>query len=136
MADFSAANLWPYQVKYYTELGAKYAFIDIVKRWVLGIDTALLDWLFGCGAVTNEDMGLVSTDPNNPNKLTFGKIMKKAAIVLKKPKLIAQTAVWMGRALHMKQTALALPKEYDPEKVRRWQQKYLAARRPSADRTK
>lgn len=136
MTDYSAANLWPYQVKYYTELGAKYAFIDIVKRWVLGIDTALLDWLFGCGAVTNEDMGLVSTDPNNPNKLTFGKIMKKAAIVLKKPKLIAQTAVWMGRALHVKQTALALPKEYDPEKVRRWQQKYLAARRPSADRTK
>ncbi len=129
MTDFSAANLWPYQVKYYTELGAKYAFIDIVKRWVLGIDTALLDWLFGCGAVTNEDMGLVSTDPNNPNKLTAGKILKKVAIVLKKPKLIAQTALWMRRALHVKRTALALPQVYNRNKVRAWQQKYLSALR-------
>ena len=99
ITDFSAAHLWGYQVRYYAELGAKYAFIDIVKRWVLGIDTDLLNWLFGCGAVTNEDMGLVSTDPDNPNKLTAGKILKKAAIVLQKPKLIAQTAVWMRRAV-------------------------------------
>ncbi len=129
MTAFSAAELWPYQVKYYTELGAKYAFIDIVKRWVLGIDTALLDWLFGCGAVTNEDMGLVSTDPDNPNKLTVGKILKKVAVVMQKPKLIAQTAIWMRRAVHVKRTALALPKTYDPAKVRAWQKKYLAARR-------
>ena len=128
-ADFSAANLWPYQVKYYTELGTKYAFIDIVKRWVLGIDTDLLNWLFGCGAVTNEDMGLVSTDPNNPNKLTAGKVLKKVAVVLQKPKLIAQTAIWMRRALHVKHVALALPKSYDLAKVQTWQKQYLAALR-------
>ncbi len=127
MTDFSAANLWPYQVKYYTELGAKYAFVDVVKRWVLGIDTELLNWLFGCGAVTNEDMGLVSTDPNNPNKLTAGKILKKAAIVLQKPKLIAQTALWMRRALHVRRVASALPTVYDPAKVQAWQEKYHAA---------
>ena len=124
MTDFSAANLWPYQVKYYAELGAKYAFVDIVKRWVLGIDVELLNWLFGCGAVTNEDMGLVSTDPDNPNKLTFGKILKKAVIVLKKPKLVAQTAVWMGRAVHVKRVAAAIPKTYEAAKVRAWQKRY------------
>ena len=126
ITTFSAAKLWPYQVKYYTELGAKYAFIDIVKRWVLGIDVELLNWLFGCGAVTKEDMTLVSTDPDNPNKLTTGKIIKKAAIVLKRPQLVAQTGVWMLKALHAKRTALAIPKQYDPVKVAAWQQQYAA----------
>ena len=124
ITDFSAANLWGYQVRYYAELGAKYAFVDIVKRWVLGIDTDLLDWLFGCGAVTNEDMGLVSTDPDNPNKLTAGKILKKTAIVLQKPKLIAQTALWMRRALHAKRVANAIPQTYALSKVQSWQRRY------------
>ena len=124
VTDFTAANLWGWQVRYYRELGARYVFVDLVKRWVLNIDVDLLNWLFGCGAVTNEDMGLVSTDPDNPNKLTAGKILKKVAIVLKKPAVIRQTAVWMLRAAKAKKIALSLPEQYDAAKVDAWQKKY------------
>lgn len=126
VTDFTAANLWDWQVKYYHELGARYVFVDLVKRWVLNIDVDLLNWLFGCGAVTNEDMGLVSTDPDNPNKLTAGKILKKAAIVLQKPAVIRQTAVWMLRAAKAKKTALAIPQRYDKQKVDAWLRRYDA----------
>lgn len=126
ITDFSAKNLWQYQVKYYNEMGAGYTFVDIVKRWVLNIDVNLLNWLFGCGAVTNEDMGLVSTDPDNPYKLTVGKILKKVAIVLKKPAIISQTGKWMLRGVKAKKTALAIPAEYDIDKVSKWQKKYNA----------
>ncbi len=126
VTDFTAANLWGWQVKYYSELGARYVFVDLVKRWVLNIDVDLLNWLFGCGAVTNEDMGLVSTDPDNPNKLTVGKILKKVAIVLQKPAVIRQTAVWMLRAAKAKKTALAVPKVYDSAKVDAWLRRYDA----------
>ena len=124
VTDFTAANLWGWQVRYYQELGAKYAFVDLVKRWVLGIDVDLLNWLFGCGAVTNEDMGLVSTDPDNPHKLTPFMILKKAAIVLKKPEVVRQTAVWMLRAARAKQIAQAIPQVYDKAKIDKWRETY------------
>ena len=124
LTRFPAKALWPWQVRYYKELGARYAFVDIVKRWVLNIDVDLLNWLFGCGAVTNEDMGLVSTDPNNPNILTAGKILKKAAIVLQRPKILAETGKWMARAAHAKAVANAIPPVYDEAAVAAWQKRY------------
>ena len=126
VTDFTAANLWGWQVRYYKELGARYAFVDLVKRWVLNIDVELLNWLFGCGAVTNEDMGLVSTDPDNPYKLTAGKVLQKLAIVLQKPAVIQQTAFRMLRAAHAKRVANAIPPVYDRAKIDRWLQQYNA----------
>ncbi len=126
ITHFTAAALWPWQVRYYEELGARYLFVDVVKRWVLNIDVDLLNWLFGCGAVTNEDMGLVSTDPDNPYRLTVGKILKKAAIVLQKPKILTETAKWMLKAVNAKRTALAIPKTYDAAAVARWRKQYDA----------
>lgn len=124
ITHFTAAALWPWQVRYYEELGARYLFVDVVKRWVLNIDVDLLNWLFSCGAVTNEDMGLVSTDPDNPYRLTVGKLLKKAAIVLQKPKILTETAKWMLKAVHAKQTALAIPKVFNPVAVARWRKRY------------
>ena len=126
VTDFTAANLWGWQVRYYKELGARYAFVDLVKRWVLNIDVELLNWLFGCGAVTNEDMGLVSTDPDNPYKLTAGKVLQKLAIVLQKPAVIQHTAFRMLRAAHAKRVANAIPPVYDRAKIDRWLQQYNA----------
>ena len=124
VTDFTAANLWGWQVRYYKELGARYAFVDMVKRWVLNIDVDLLNWLFGCGAVTNEDMCLVSTDPDNPYRLTAGNIAKKVAIVLQKPAVIRQTAFRMLRAANAKRTANAIPPTYDRAKIDRWLRRY------------
>ena len=132
VTDFTAANLWGWQVRYYKELGARYVFVDMVKRWVLGIDVDLLNWLFGCGAVTNEDMGLVSTDPDNSYRLTPGKLLRKAAIVLQKPALIRQTAAHMLRAAAAKRTAGSIPTTYDRVKIDRWLRRYNAFFAPNA----
>ena len=54
----------------------------------------------------------------------IGKILKKVAIVLKKPAVIRQTAVWMLRAAKAKKIALSLPEQYDEAAVGAWQDKY------------
>lgn len=124
LTRFPAKALWPWQVRYYQTLGARYAFVDIVKRWVLNIDVDLLNWLFGCGAVSNEDMGLVSTDPDNPHRLSVSNILKKAAIVLKRPRILTQTGRWMARAAYAKAVAKAIPPVYDEKKIAAWQRRY------------
>lgn len=124
LKHFTARNLWEYQVKYYKELGARYAFVDVVKRWLLGIDVELLNWLFGCGAVTDEDMGLVSTDNSEKAKLKITDIMKKAAIILGRPEVIKQSASWMSKALLLRIVASKIPVQYDEKKINEWQENY------------
>ena len=122
--DFTAANLWGYQVKYFDELGADYVFIDVVKRWALNINPKEINWLFGCGAVTNDDMALLSTDTENPVKLGVGDILKKVGILLKNPRLIGQAIKWLLRGLRAKSVANGMPEKYDIRKVQKWQKKY------------
>lgn len=124
VTDFTAENLWGYQVKYFDELGADYVFIDVVKRWALNINPKEINWLFGCGAVTNDDMALLSTDAENPVKLGVGDILKKVGILLKNPRLIGQAIKWLLRGLRAKGVANDMPKKYDIRKVQKWQKKY------------
>jgi hypothetical protein len=122
--DFTAKSLWGYQVKYFDELGADYVLIDVVKRWALNINPKEINWLFGCGAVTNDDMALLSTDTENPVKLGVGDILKKVGILLKNPRLIGQAIKWLIRGLRAKSVANGMPEKYDIRKVQKWQKKY------------
>ena len=125
LKSFEKAELWPYQVRYFREVGARFAFVDVVKRWLLGIDTGLLDWLFGCGAVTDEDMGMVSTEGGKG--ISPGQILKKIAILFKKPEIIAQSAKWLGRAVRLKRAAMSIPENFDEVAVVRWRNNYEKA---------
>ena len=124
LTHFSARNLWEYQLKYYKELGSRYAFVDKVKDLLLGIDTDDLNWLFGCGAVTDEDMGLVSTDNSGGPKISPVDIIKKAGILFSRPEVIAHCGAKMGRAAMLKAAAGAIPEEYNEVKIASWQRRY------------
>jgi len=121
---FTAKNLWGYQVEYYNKLGAVYTLIDIAKRWALGVDPALIDWLFGCGVVTSEDMKLLSTDSENQASLSVLDILKKVAILFRRPKLIGEAVAAVARAAKGLLVAKQIPKKYNEKKVREWQEKY------------
>jgi flavin-dependent dehydrogenase len=121
---FDAKDLWGYQVKYFEQLGAVYTLVDVVKRWALNINPDEINWLFGCGAVTNEDMALLSTDTENPVKLTLGDILKKVGILLKNGHLIGQAIKWVLKGVGAMNVAKKLPKKYNIKKVQKWQNKY------------
>lgn len=122
--DFSAKELWGYELKFIEKLGADYMFIDIIKRWALNINPAMINWLFGCGAVTNDDMALLSTDSENPVKLSALDVLKKALIILRKPSLVCQAVKWLLKALGGKRIAKRIPKKYNRGKVVGWAKKY------------
>lgn len=69
-------------------------------------------------------MGLVSTEKDNPNKLTASKIIKKVFIILKKPGIIFETAKWMIKGIKAKKLALKIPENYEAKKVGKWIDKY------------
>lgn len=121
---YSAATLWPYQVAYYKALGAKYSFVDILKRWVLFLNPADLNWLFACGAVTPEDMLLVSTAKGKGLPFTPMELVRKVKILLCRPDIIGGAVATLLRGVLCMLTAKIIPKEYDTILVDLWQKLY------------
>ena len=124
LRHFTARNLWEYQTGYYKELGAGYAFVDVVRRLLLGIDVEKLNWLFGCGAVTDEDMGMVSTESLKSFALSPLEAAGRARTLFKRPDVIAEAAGWMKKAAELKLAAKSIPEDYDEERIAAWQKKY------------
>lgn len=122
----TAENLWKYQVAFYKKLGALYAAIDVAKRWALNLDPKVINWLFGCGVVTSDDMKLLSTDENNKAGLSAADILKKILILLSKPSLIIGLFKTLGRAVKALLIALKIPGKYNEKKIDKWQKKYEA----------
>ena len=122
-----AKDLWPYQVAYYKELGNIYYAIDLAKRWVLTQTPETVNYLLGCGAVTNEDMKLLSTDSSGESqnyKITPADIVRRIKLITAVDGLIPGLFGAVGTAGHGLLIALRMPKKYNARKVRRWQKKY------------
>ncbi|MBQ6445513.1 MAG: NAD(P)/FAD-dependent oxidoreductase [Clostridia bacterium] len=124
---FRAKDLWPYQVAYFKELGNIYYAIDLAKRWVLTQTPETVNYLLGCGAVTNEDMKLLSTDSSGESqnyKITLPDIVRRIKLITAVDGLIPGLFGALGTAGHGLVIALRMPKKYKARKVRKWQKKY------------
>jgi flavin-dependent dehydrogenase len=124
-----AKELWPYQVAYFKELGNIYYAIDLAKRWVLTQTPETVNYLLGCGAVTNEDMKLLSTDSSGESqnyKITPADIVRRIRLITAVDGLIPGLFGALGTAGHGLLIALRMPKKYNARRVRKWQKKYDA----------
>lgn len=120
----SAANLWPYQVKFMQEIGASYTFIDVLKRWAINIPSKQVNWVFASGAITESDLSMISTEKDPSGKPGSIGIVKKAILLLKNPRLIGLAAGCLFRASHAKSIASKIPDSYDISKISKWKDKY------------
>ncbi|MDE7373426.1 MAG: NAD(P)/FAD-dependent oxidoreductase [Clostridia bacterium] len=118
--EFTAAAMWKFYVKYMHELGASFAFIDVVKRWALSLKAKRLDWLFGSGVVTKEDLSLVSTEGGGKLKIRA----KTVFLILMHPIFLCSALKQVVRALRASKCAKKIPKMYDFKKLAKWQKKY------------
>ncbi len=120
--DFSAAKLYGYQRAFWEKFGYDYTFIDVIKRWALALPEKEVNWAFGCGLVTDEDMALLSTDENQKG-MGVGTIISKIGIALKNFPLVRQAIKYAVRGLRAKSYAKKIPKTYDPIRLKKWADK-------------
>ena len=124
---YTAKQLWPYQVAYYKALGNVYIAVDLLKRWALTQTPETVNYLLGCGAVTSEDMKLLSTDESGESqdfKITLPDIVRRARLITACDGLIAGVLGAAVHAGHGLLIATRMPKKYNARKVRKWQKKY------------
>ncbi len=121
---YTAKNLWNYETAYFKALGKDYILIDVLKRWAFHLEAGTVDWAFGCGIVTNEDMALVTTDENAKIDLSIRDILRRLRILFSNKPFIRDTIHWVIRALKARRIAQSIPKSYRRSSVRRWSKKY------------
>lgn len=125
ITDFSAKNTWGFFHRYMTELGADFAFVDVLKRWALALDPKTIDWVFGGGLIEKEDLALVTTDTGDSKpKIPAKSIVKKVFILLGHLPLVCKAVNCVVKSLKAKNIAKKIPAVYDEKKISKWQRKY------------
>ncbi len=126
--DFSAASLWEFEKRYMKEIGAGFAFIDVLKRWALDLDPKKIDWVFGGGLIEKSDLALVSTDTSGEKpKIPAKSILKKICLLLGKPSLTCGALGCLIKAAKAKKIAAKIPGKYDLKKIAKWAKRYEKA---------
>ena len=123
--EFTANNTWGFYRKYMTELGADFAFVDVLKRWALSLDPKTIDWVFGGGLIEKSDLALVTTDTSGQKpKMSAKSIFKKIFLLLGHFGLVCKAVGCLLRSLKAKRIAKSIPKKYDIRKINKWTKKY------------
>jgi flavin-dependent dehydrogenase len=114
-------NLWKYQVSFYEESGAKNTGIDVLKRWMISIDSKDLDFFFESG-ILNREMLAAGGGGNKPKitpKLALNILLKGA----RHPALLAKLFADLTKMKKATAVAQSIPQDFDEKAVCTWQKK-------------
>lgn len=119
---YSAHTLWPYQVKYYKEIGAGLSQIACIKSLLMSITPAELDFCFEKGILTAQDFafGSGNTSLASMLKIKPGDAKNRAQALIGQPELlkkVTRVGAKIGKAaLLMK----VMPKTWKPADIAKW----------------
>lgn len=120
VTDFSASSMWGFFAKYMRELGSDFALIDTVKRYALGLDPKRINWLFGSGVISKEDLAMISTDTSGKIKIRA----KTVFMILAHPVFLCKTLKHLLKGLKASECAKKIPVEYNEKRIAKWRRKY------------
>ena len=114
-------ELWPFYYEYFQNYGAKFIGTDLMKSFMMTIPWSQLSFVFKQRLITVGDFEATrrGEDINIPFIDLLGRILRGVANLpaLFEIKNIAE------KSKNVSKTALKIPKEYDPEKIARFQAK-------------
>ena len=118
----SSENLWKYQRRFFTEIGANHCGVDVMKRGVLSFPDDMLGWLLTSSVLTNADVCRLAK--GNPIHIGFGEALKKvrAAGIGKIPALLKVNSM-LTRSHRAIRVARRIPYNYSEEAICRWEKK-------------
>lgn len=127
---YSSDTLWPYQVRYYKELGAGFAVLACVKEALTVFTPDELDYLFDHGVINAGDLS-IDSETTDIVKIMSGNnaedIRKKLRGVVK-DKILMKKMLNVGKKIAAVTSATAtMPKRYSKTAVDKWVRSYEIA---------
>ena len=122
---YTAEALWQYQYKFYKNLGAGLAPLAAVKLLLTKITPEQLDYIFEKGILTWKEMTITADTTSITDFVHPALDMPKRAVSIVKDKDLLKKMLKVGADIgKIMALCIALPKEYNKEKVKHWAEKY------------
>ena len=116
---YTISKLWPYQVKYYQEIGCNMGFIEIFKNFIMGLKNLNgINFLFDKNIITASD--IISSLEGEDLNLKFFDILGRGIRGLKKFGLVLQLVKALNKAEKVRNHFFNIPEKYMREKVNKW----------------
>ena len=122
---YTAEALWQYQYKFYKNLGAGLAPLAAVKLLLTKITPEQLDYIIEKGILTWKEMTITADTTSITDFVHPALDMPKRAVSIVKDKDLLKKMLKVGADIgKIMALCIALPKEYNKEKVKHWAEKY------------
>jgi len=119
MFPFGAKALWPYQARYFKEIGARMVGIDYLKRYLLSLPASDLDFMFAKHVIT--EMELTTASTGNEIKMGFKDLMGKLARGFTRLPLLLSLKKAVDHVKKAVAIASRIPSNYDPAAIDNWE---------------
>lgn len=119
--QYTLANLWDYQVKYYQKIADKMIYIAIIKNCLLSYSPKVIDFFFNSGVLTSYEL---SAGPNGKDIILDRKgTIEKLKRGYKRPISLIKLKLAVKKAKCAKLLAQSIPAVYDKVIVDQWRKK-------------
>lgn len=118
--DCTVENLWKYQVKFFS-MYASFCGVDILKRWMLGMDNDDLNFMFESGVMDEKLLGNGSS--GGLLKITFPQMLQMGWKGRKRISVLMKAASVASNSRKVADLAKGIPAVYDEKAVGNWQEK-------------
>ena len=116
---FNISKLWPYQVKYYQEIGCNMAFVEVIKNFIIGLKNLQgIDFLFDKKIITASDIR--SSLEGNELKIKVFDLLRRGIRGLKKFRIVLQLAKALNNGDKAREHFFNIPEIYDYKEVNNW----------------
>lgn len=116
---FATEQLWDYQVKYYKSIANNAIATAILKNCLLGYSGKVLDFFFDKEILTAKEVG----GNGQAMKMDKAEMMGKLKRGLRRPISLLKLKKAVETSKQARDTALAIPEEYDAVAVEQWRAK-------------
>ncbi len=120
--DFSKSNLYRYQARFMKEIGGKNSGIDVLKNWMIDIDSDKLSFLMNKGIVGEKEFS--SAGSGNGVKLSFRDIMQKVVAGFRHMPLLFNLISAVTKMKKQMAIGNAIPETWNEAEFAEWQKEY------------
>lgn len=120
--DFSKANLYRYQVEFMKEIGGKNSGIDVLKNWMIDIDSDKLSFLMNKGIIGEKEFSAAGS--GNGVKLSFGDIMNKVVVGIGRLPLLFNVIGAVSKMKKQMAIGVEIPEKWNEAEFNEWRKKY------------
>ncbi len=124
--NFTAANMWPFYVKYFAKFGKGFALLDIVRRHALRFKSKYINWALSGKFVNDDTLRYLMLQPDDYRrpKYKFGMFSAILWKLIFNPSFNCAVLSMAFEGLHALNVAGRIPKKYSLDGIAKWAKKY------------